>query len=154
MVGASHGLLLDANVLLLWVVGLIDRKLIERFKRTADRYQTGDFDILVDALSRFPRRVTTAHVLTEVSNLAGQIKQVNALARALVIARVIDEMHESTPAAKELAQRPAFRVFGLTDAAIDHAARQGITVLTDDGPLASWLVSQGLPVINFNHLRF
>jgi len=41
----------------------------------------------------------------------------------------------------------------LTDSSILLAARNGFLILTDDFPLSNFLASEGLDVINFNHLR-
>jgi hypothetical protein len=70
----SKGALVDTNLLLLLLIGSYDRALVgERgFKRVA-KYTVEDFATLVLFLRHFKRSVTTPHILTEVSNLAGQL---------------------------------------------------------------------------------
>lgn len=65
------GVLVDTNLLLLFFVGGYDRSLVERFRRTADRFVAPDFDTLSALLMSFERIVTTPHILTETSNLLG-----------------------------------------------------------------------------------
>lgn len=67
------GVLVDTNLLLLFYVGGYDRNLVERFPRTADRFVASDFDTLNGLLASFDKVATTPHILTETSNLLGQL---------------------------------------------------------------------------------
>jgi len=68
----SRGVLVDTNILLLHFVSDYDRELVPRFKRTAT-FAVDDYDLLIKLLTRFNSVVTTPNVLSEVSNLAGQL---------------------------------------------------------------------------------
>ena len=70
----SKGVLIDSNLLLLLLVGSFDTNLVinASFKRVA-KYNLEDFETLQNLLRYFTISVTTAHLLTEVSNLAGQL---------------------------------------------------------------------------------
>ncbi|HEY9174378.1 MAG TPA: hypothetical protein VI136_19005 [Verrucomicrobiae bacterium] len=70
----QSGVALDSNLLLLLWIGSFDRSLVSRFKRT-QKYTEFDFDLLVELIRRIPLLVTTPSVLTEVSNLAGQLPE-------------------------------------------------------------------------------
>ena len=70
----TRGILVDTNLLLLYFVGSLDLNRIERFKRTR-KYTIPDFHVLVQLLTYFGRVVITPHILTEVSNLAGQLSE-------------------------------------------------------------------------------
>lgn len=65
---AKSGLLVDTNLLVLFVVGSVNRKRIQSFKRTS-KYTTADYDLLLRVLGNFGTLHTVAHVLAEVSNL-------------------------------------------------------------------------------------
>jgi hypothetical protein len=65
----ANGLFLDSNLLLLLLIGAVERGLVIRFKRTRVFLQE-DYDLLCDVVAQFTRVVTTPHVLAEVSNLA------------------------------------------------------------------------------------
>lgn len=65
------GLLIDANLLLLFFVGLADRTLIARHERTS-KFTADDFDLLDKFAGQFRPIVTTPNILTLVVNLAGQ----------------------------------------------------------------------------------
>ena len=66
------GILVDTNVLLLYVVGLVNRKRIPLFKRTK-QFISEDFDLLAQIFQSFQRVVTTPNILTEVNSLANQL---------------------------------------------------------------------------------
>src|SRR6266481_2713988 len=69
---ASNGVLIDANLLLLHVVGAHDRRLVSTFKRLS-AFAPEDLDTLVAVTRHFRSILVTPHILTEVSNLAGSL---------------------------------------------------------------------------------
>ncbi len=62
------GLLIDTNLLVLFVVGGVNPHRIENFKRTR-KYTRADYDLLRRLLKEFYPLYTLAHVMAEVSNL-------------------------------------------------------------------------------------
>lgn len=148
----GRGVLPDANLLLLYFVGSVDRKIVPSFKRTSN-FLPEDYDFLAQALACFRRVVSTPHVLTEVSNLAGSLfgkhrqRFFEELARGI---SVIDEQH--APAA-DLSSEETFFRFGITDSAVFRQARGQYLVLTEDLPLAAHLERSGIDVLNFTNLR-
>src|SRR5579863_6076886 len=64
----ESGLLVDANLLVLFAVGTVNLDRIETFKRTR-KYIKTDYRLLVRVLAKFHPLYTVAHVLAEVSNL-------------------------------------------------------------------------------------
>jgi hypothetical protein len=139
-------------LLLLLFVGLRDRNRIPKFKRTA-QFTIRDFERLAAFIRRFRELVTTPSILTEVSNLLGQLPDSLKYSFYQHFAHAIKDMHEQYTPSQELGNEKAFPRFGLTDAAILHAASGKYLVLTDDFRLARYLEGQNIDVINFNHLR-
>jgi rRNA-processing protein FCF1 len=149
----AAGIIVDTNLLLLLLIGSHSPTLISSFKRTT-RYTSSDFDILVEALALFSTLLTTPHILTEVSNLAGQLGDPGRQEVMRDLAAIIAVLSELQVPAEEAARDPAFPRFGLTDIAIlQHASEGRYLVLTDDFRLSQYLASIGVEVINFNHLR-
>lgn len=70
----QKGILIDTNILLLLFVGIVNRERISKFNRT-QQFTPEDFDILQEIILYFPKIVTTPNILTEVSNLAGQLSE-------------------------------------------------------------------------------
>jgi hypothetical protein len=148
----AKGLLVDTNILLLYLVGSFDRKLVSRFKRTS-QFTPEDFDLLAGLLSRFQRIVTTPNVLSEVSNLSGQLGEP---ARSKVLERfaaVVQLLDEHYLASTKACQAGPFIKLGLTDSAILLLAQDAYLVLTDDLKLHNFLEKAGIDSINFNHIR-
>lgn len=148
----SRAILLDANVLLLDVVGGLDRNLIETFKRTR-QFTVDDYQRLQRLLSQFNGAVTTPNVLTEVSNLGSQlpVERANLFREALAARiKVLDEKYLASALVGEHAY---FIPLGISDAGLAMLAEDGLLVLTMDFHLANRIQHSGLDVINFNHLR-
>ena len=61
-------IVVDTNLLLLLVIGITDRSLIAKHKRTRS-FEAEDFDLLVSVLAGYDQVVVTPHIMTEVSNL-------------------------------------------------------------------------------------
>lgn len=145
-------LLVDTNLLLLLLVGSADRSQIERFKRTT-RYTPEDFDLLEAYVSQFEGLLVTPNVLTEVSNLTGQLAEPFRSrvfgTIGLLAAQVTEEYVPSAAVTRE----PEFVRLGLTDVSILLATRERAEVLTDDLPLYLKLARSGVSAVNFNHLR-
>jgi len=147
-----EGLLIDSNLLLLLFVGLRDRDRIQKFKRTA-QFIIQDFDRLAAFAKRFKQVVTTPGILTEVSNLLGQLPDNIRHYFWQHFALGLKSLHEHYTPSQELGDESAFPNFGLTDTAILHAAVGKYLVLTDDLRLAQYLIGRKIDVINFNQLR-
>lgn len=148
----QKGILVDTNILLLYFVGSVNPKRISQFKRT-NQFNVDDFERLVQILGYFQKIVTTPNILTEVSNLAGQLTDperslcFNALAMATA---TLTEVYVPSNVATNSVQ---FTRFGITDCGIEQIAKGSYLVLTDDFKLSSYLSTLQIDIINFNHLR-
>jgi len=145
------GVLVDTNLLVLLVVGDVNRDRIETFKRTQS-YTVGDYEVLTDAL-RGKLVFTLPHVLSEVSNLTDLSGPEEARARQVLRER-IKTFEEPLLPSRDAAASSVFERLGLTDAAILVAARDHrCAVLTADLRLVLALEGAGVPVLNFNRFR-
>lgn len=149
-----HGrdVLIDTNILLMYFVGSFDPKRIPTFKRTKI-FTVEDYEILVRFLQSFRAIVTTPNILTEVSNLAGQIAEPLRTPVFQVFAQAVQVISEQYVQSRMATENTAFVRFGLTDAVIASMTAGEVLVLTDDFRLSQYLEYSGLPVVNFNHLR-
>lgn len=151
---SGRRLLVDTNILVLFLVGSFDPDLIPRHKRV-NQFTVEDFHLLDGLLRRYEAILTTPNVLTEVTNLAMQIggpaKEELPALLAVLLQRGVFEEHvvESVEASRV----EEFRRIGLTDSGIVLLAGKKWTVLTDDLPLYLALQVRGLDAINFHHLR-
>ena len=149
---AAAGLLVDTNLLVLWVVGGVNRNRIERFKRTSG-YTKGDFDLLLRVLARFNPLYTVPHVLAEVSDLTDLPGAEGQQARRF-LKRTISLLKEAEMPSARAAEDVLYPKLGLVDAAIGAVARgHDCTVLTDDQELYLRLSHEEVDVVYFRYLR-
>lgn len=147
------GVIVDTNLLLMYMVGAHDPDEIPRFKRTK-QFTSEDHALLTRFLGLFRRVVTTPHILTEVSNLAGQLADTTRTGVFETLSAGIALFDERHTPASDLAGDPAFPRFGIADTAVLREAKGRYLVLTDDFRLSQYLQSEGVDVFNFHHLRF
>jgi hypothetical protein len=149
---ASSGIVLDTNLLLLLIIGKARRELVGTFKRL-NSFAPEDYETLTTIVNRFQTVATTPNILTEVSNLADRLTDkykrdyLNAFAAEISL---LDEKYVPT---KAVVLSNAFSIFGLSDAVIWEIANRELLVMTTDGQLYHYLLTLGLPVLNFNHIR-
>jgi rRNA-processing protein FCF1 len=150
--GAATGLLVDTNLLVLLVVGAINRDRIGTFKRTS-KYTKADYELLLRIRARFKTLYTVAHVLAEVSNLTDLPGAETQRAR-LFLKNAISLLTEAEISSAQAAEDILYPKIGLVDAAIGVVARtHNCSVLTDDLELYLLLSRERVKVINFTHER-
>jgi hypothetical protein len=148
----GSGIVLDTGLLLLLIIGNARRELVGTFKRL-NSFAPEDYDTLTTIVNRFQTIATTPNILTEVSNLADSLTDkykedyLNAFAGEISL---LDEKYVPT---KAVLSSEAFSIFGLSDAVIAEIANRDLLVMTTDGHLYNYLLTIGLPVLNFNHIR-
>lgn len=150
--GKGRSLVLDSNLLVLLVVGLVDRQLILKHKRTRS-FEPEDFDLLTQILSEYEEIVVTPNVMTEASNLASQVAEPNLSAVRQRIAILAGSLREEyCPSAEATTLAPYLRL-GLTDCALLALAGTQAPLLTTDLDLYLEAAKFNRLAKNFNHLR-
>lgn len=148
----NAGLLVDTNLLVLFVVGTVNRNRIENFQRTR-QYTKEDYELLLRVIEQFDQLYTVAHVLAEVSNLTDLTGSERLSARHVLKETLAVLIEPGMPSARA-AQNRSYATLGLVDAAIASIADEHkCTVLTDDLDLYLALSTADVPVLNFTHLR-
>jgi len=146
-------MLLDANLLVLLIVGAHDRSLIARHKRTKE-FTSEDYDLLLSCIEGFDRILVTPNVLTEASNLLRQIGEPLCSQLTGDLGLLVRRVDEEYIASGVAAQNDHYVRLGLTDSVLIECARHDLPLLTTDFHLYM-AVSQSHPeaATNFNHLR-
>lgn len=151
------GILVDTNLLLVYFVGLYDSvsgyNLIGSLRYTKGKYSSEDFEVLSAFLERFDKQIITPHVLTEVGNMLGQLKDP---ARELcfgLLKNVAPALEKRTVSVRELCEADAFVGLGVADSSIAKVAAQPCLVLTDDFRLSGYLDSIGIDALNFRQIK-
>lgn len=131
------GYFVDANLLVLLVVGAVNSDLIARHRRL-DEYSAADYQMLLALLfSRGNRVFVTPNTLTEASNLLRQHREPE---RSLLMAGLrclIAASAEILIPSAPVAAHPHFPRLGLTDAALLEAVSSATPLITADSALYS-----------------
>jgi len=148
-------ILLDSNLLLLWVVGNADTNFIRSNKRLK-AFDERAYHLLCGEIEHASVLVVTPHILAEVSNLLDlkatpQKTPLAAQFKRMVLATTTLEIYQRS---KELVNSRVFQRLGLSDCAIS-ALDADIKVLTCDLDLYLYLCEIGRQerAINFSSLR-
>ncbi len=149
----ARGVLLDANLLVLYIVGSHDPRLIGSVKATRS-FTVRDYEFVAGLVSLFDRLVTTPHVLTEVDGLSNVgLPGRHRWDYLDTFRQRIEEAVEVQTPARDVVADPAFLRLGLTDAAVLTLGEGGPLVVSTDLDLCIALESRGLGVVNYNHIR-
>jgi predicted nucleic acid-binding protein len=154
-VGAQQGgVLLDTNVLLLWLMSCTDSTAIATWKKT-EQFTPSHIALVQAILGRTRKLITTPHVLTEVTNLSVGIPQPLRESYWSHLRSFIAAAQERGVDARSAAREPEFSRLGLADIAQVLLRRRGRPlIVTIDADLTACLEQRGLPVVNLNHYAF
>ena len=147
-------LALDANMLMLLAVGVVDVSYISRHKRLHPTYGPPHFYVLQHLLGQARAVATTTHALTEASNLLRQCRDPMRSEIMVALAGIIGTIQELTPAASDVCLSPEVIRLGLTDAAFGQLDAAQHEVISADRDLIVALLTRGFEVINFHDLLF
>ena len=148
----GKGVLVDANLLVLLLVGTVNRRRIGDFKRTQS-FTAEDFDLLRKLIAHLgPRMLATPHVLSQVSDLT-DLKGRELLQAREVMKALVRKMEETYHPALDLVEHPLFTRFGLADAAVAAIHHTGALILTADLDLYIGLQRLKIESLNFHHIR-
>lgn len=147
------GILLDTNILLLLLVGKVEKELVGNCSRLK-AYSIDDFLLLEWLLMGDPGFAITPHIATETWNLGE-----NALAgdhqtrfKSLFIS-YLENAREAWVPVKLLAGESYFPRLGVADSGAARIKRRRPVVITDDAKFTVQLETQRSPVVNFTWLR-
>ena len=152
---APVGYFVDANLLVLLVVGNVDQDLIAKHGRL-EEYTAEDYVTLLDLLSqtRQSQIYVTPNTLTEASNLLSQHREPE---RSLILERLqilIEDSSEIVVKSIQASRNYTFVRLGLTDAALLEAISEEIPLLTVDLDLYLAALENGSEnSVNFTHFR-
>lgn len=144
------GAFIDANLLVLLVVGSVDRRLVGKHRRTRT-FTVEDYDRLFRLVESVKRVYVTPNTLTEASNLLEDSQDTRFLDGLRI---VIEESAEIFISSVDVAHRSEFVRFGLSDAVLLEAVSAARPLITVDLPLFSAALEKGdLAAFNFTHLQ-
>ncbi len=147
------GLFIDANLLVLFVVGSVDHELIRKHRRLRG-FTAEDYERLVNIIDQVARVYVTPNTLTETSNLLAQHGEPERSRFFDRLRFVIDESEEIVVASTTAAHRTEFRRLGLTDATLLEVVSGETPLLTVDLDLYLAAIEKDpSSAFNFTHLQ-
>lgn len=145
-------ILIDTNLLVLYVVGTASRSYIQKHKRLTE-FVVEDYDALLRLINNASAVFVTPHTLAETSNLARHIGEPARTQVLMLLRALINDANEIPISSKSASARQEFLRLGLTDAVLLEAADDESTLLTTDLDLYLAAQATSIPAINFNHIR-
>lgn len=143
-----RGVLVDTGLMLLVAAGELAPNRIPQLPRLRG-FSLEHYTRLRDYIRLFRLRITTPHILAEVSNLARQWPEPIRSQAFEHFAASWGLLQERHAAARYAVGDSAFSSLGLTDVGILQIARQRLMVLTIDRDLTGMLNQRGIHVINW-----
>jgi predicted nucleic acid-binding protein len=147
----ATSVVIDANLLVLFIAGRTDPDLIQRH-RNLTAYDADAFDLLVETLAKYPKIALTPGTLTEASNLLRQIREPDRHRVTMVLGDFIRSEDEIYIPSRDASREVMFGRLGLTDAALLILARNNAALLSADNDLYLAASKEGINAINFAHL--
>ena len=122
---------MDTGLLMLFVVGATDRKLIAKHRRLKE-FQEKDYDILIDKIGHVDKVLVTPNILTEASNLLDKHGEPERSRIFETLRIFIEEQEEIVVTSKVASQRKEFIRLGLTDAGLLEVISTSNPLITVD----------------------
>ncbi|MDQ2747190.1 MAG: hypothetical protein M3T96_08030 [Acidobacteriota bacterium] len=111
-------------------------------------FDENDFYRISKFIRYFDLKITTPHILTEVSDLLGNRKYFQ-----LVLKTYIETSKENFSESVKVCVNKSFLSFGLADTAIIETAKDSYLVVTNDNRLFGYLVNENIDAVNLDQIR-
>lgn len=139
---------IDTNLLVLLVVGSVDRNLIERHRRTRN-FVPEDYDRLVALIDLLDHVLVTPNTLTETSNLLNSSRDTRLMKQLNLLVQQAKEVYVASQVA---ANSQIFYRLGLADAALLESISAERPLITVDFDLYGAALAKGDRfAYNFTH---
>ncbi len=147
------GFFIDANLLVLLVVGRVGEEFITKHSRL-QQFVVEDYRILRNLLDRVEQAFVTPNTLTETSNLLAQHGEPERSRFFDQLRFTIEDSREIQVISEVASQNREFRRLGLTDAALLEVATVETPLLTVDLDLyLAALAKDQDTAVNFRHIQ-
>ena len=147
------GIFIDANLLVLLVVGATDQALISKHRRLRT-FMVEDYGRLVELIEQAGQVFLTPNTLTEASNLLAQHPNPERSRFFEMFRRIIGKSDEIIVESKTASRNNAFVRLGLTDAALLEVISEETPLVTVDLDLFVAAFAEGkIAALNFTHLQ-
>jgi len=145
----SKGLMLDSNLLLLHLIGSVNDSFVGsgRYNKLSG-FNTQQVLILNQLIAEFGSVVTTAHILTEVSNLVGDLHDLGRRQIWGQFVSTLEVIGEQSISSYQVARRAEFQYLGLTDTVL-AAMSEEFLIISNDGRMVDLLRQRELNALKW-----
>jgi len=140
-------ILIDANALIILILGLINPKLIQKHKRTSI-YEKEDFEILLSEIEDLERLVVLPNVWTEVDNLLNNYAGHYKYQYIKQLTKTIELTTEKFIKSIDAINSDGFYDLGLTDSLILEYSKECEVLITSDSSLSDYAIANGVKVFD------
>lgn len=145
--------ILDANMLIIYSLGKVDRDQLGTHKR-AQAYMPEDFDLLMDLIADYESILITPNAVTECSNLFFDDSDCGAKEALQDLLHLpITDIKECYIPSSQASDRDQYSFLGISDCAMLELVDENTVLLTADSKLAVEAQKINYKSINFNHYR-
>ena len=149
----NKGLFVDTNLILLYLIGKINKNFIGTFSRTKV-YTVTDYENVKNIIEQHfqQKLITTPNVLTEVNSLANKLTGDYKAIFTQLFSNFLNQMDEIYQESKYITSVNEFKKFGLTDAVIIKVVKNhSLLFLTDDFRLSNYMSKSYKNTLNIRH---
>jgi hypothetical protein len=145
-------IVLDANLLVLFVVGLTDPAYVDKHKRLR-AYDLLALHLLRNIIASSKEVLVTPHALSEASNHLRQIAEPARSHIGRTFQKFIERSKEIYVKSATASSRAEFLDLGLSDSALMEVAKEDVVIVSVDLDLCIAAEIAGYSALNFNHVR-
>lgn len=138
-------ILIDANALIVLLIGLIDTRIFKWHDRTSI-YSEDDFNELIEIIGGIENLVVLPNVWTEVDNLLNDFRGEYKYKYILKITESIKATTEKYIDSQTATRSPHFQELGLTDSLVLEYSKHCKLLITSDSQLSDYAVAYNIPV--------
>jgi len=138
-------ILIDTNALIVLLLGIIDKRLINRHERTSI-YNEQDFNDLLAIIGSFDKLIVLPNVWTEVDNLLNRLHGRYKDRYVQEIIKTIKSTTETYLESVKAAESVGFFDLGLTDSLLLEHAKGCKLLITSDSQLSDYALGYGIRV--------
>ena len=144
--------LIDTNVLILYITGTAGRSIISIHKCCSNQFTEEDYDALLALLGSDPELILLPNVVTEASNLLAQIARPYKDAILTILKAAVLVFSEEYVMSRIAVSRDDYMRLRLTDCALLSTTDARFHLLTVDLDLYLAFLRAARPVTNFRHV--
>jgi hypothetical protein len=145
-------ILIDSNALIVLVVGLVDKSLINKHKRTSI-YTTNDFVGLLSVIGDLKKLIVLPNIWTETDNLLNSFSGDYKWKYIQVMEELVKQSTEEYLESYRGIINPLFWELGLTDSLIIELGKKCDFIITADSGLSDFAIANGIPVYDMVQRR-